>query len=205
MTKYGDEKFIYKIAQEQSQDQGEDVHNDIKNGYAMIREERKEFSERCVVEDWLYMTIPSDFVLMPEEDAIIKYPNRNRPHIIFTNEYGSTNITFTFSKDKLTDDKIEEAKSYLEQTIIKMTAVEKMISSYIIEENIKIGCFNYISPAFGADIYNLMFIFPLEGKFVVGNFNCLHLDKAAWSEIAEQMIRSIRVPEQQGRLDNGRK
>jgi hypothetical protein len=195
MAKYGDENFIYRMAHEPLPEQEVETENDIMDGYITIRDERIPFNERCIVKDWLYMTIPTDFVLMSEEGAKIKYPNVNRPHIIYTNEDGTTNITFTFSKDKLTNDKIEEAKSYLEQTITGLNPARKIISSAVLEAGIKIGYFDFMSPAIGCEIYNLMFIFPLDGQFVVGCFNCLPFDKIKWSEAAVQMLSTIRVPD----------
>ena len=194
-SKHGDEDFIYAIANEQNDGAGEETPNDITNGYAHFRGERVEFSERCVVEDWLYVTIPTDFALMTKEAAELKYPDINRPHFIYTNEDGSTNITFTFTEDKLADDKVEEARDFLAKTISDLNPARKTTKSGVIEAGVKIGYFDFMSPALGCVIYNKMFVFPVDGQFVLGCFNCLEFDKAAWADVAEQMIASVRVPE----------
>jgi hypothetical protein len=116
-----------------------------------------------------------------------------RPHIIFSNDDGSTNITFTFTADVLTNEMIDEVKSSLEQTITKMTAVDTIISSSVIDHEQKIGYFDFISPAIDGDVYTIMFIFSLDEQLILGAFNCLHFDMASWTEVVVQMLKSIRV------------
>jgi len=118
MTEYGDEEFIYAMAQMEKHDQDDEIPNDINNGYVVIEDTRIPFSECAIIKDRLYMTIPADFELMPLELAKVKYPNENRPHITFTNKDGSININYTLTKDKLKNEDVEEAKDYMQQVIV---------------------------------------------------------------------------------------
>jgi len=190
---YGDEEFIYDIAAKNSQNQSDEIQNNIKNGYIIIDNKRINFSEREVIKDRLIMTIPSDFELMPQELAEFKYPSKNRPHIIFTDVEGEININFTLTTDKLENEGIEDAKEYLKQVIIKMNPSSRIKKNDVIEEDLRIGYFDYVSPAIDSDIYNLIFIFSLDKQLILGAFNSLHLDMAKWQEAAIQMVRSLRV------------
>jgi hypothetical protein len=190
MAAYGDEKFIYRLTQETSETQ----ENDIKNGFAIIDDVRIAFCEREIVKDKLFMTIPVDFELMSTEMAKIKYPNENRPQIIYTDEEGAITVNFTLMDAELTDEEITEASQALQQVIQRTNPLVKIISNNVITANgISIGHFDFVSPAIDDDVYNKMFIFPIDGQFTLGSFNCLHIDMVRWIDIVEQMLFSIRL------------
>ena len=190
---YGDEDFIYEMARKKLPEQDDDIQNDINDGYVVIRGSNIPFDEREIIENRLFMTVPTEFALLPQELAKTKYPNENRPDIIFSNEIGSINITFSLTGDPLKDDDVKGTGEHLQQIIIKMNPSCGIISSEVIEENVRIGYFDFISPAIDGEIYNLMFIFSLEGEFILGTFNCMHQDMNNWQEIAIQMLGSIRA------------
>jgi len=81
----------------------------------------------------------------------------------------------------------------LRERWVKMNPSGKIISSSVIEAETRIGHFDFVSPAIDGEIYNLMFVFSLDGQFILGTFNCMHFDMACWLEVAGQMLRSIRV------------
>lgn len=193
MPQYGDEKYIYAMALMEAEDRNEDIPNDINNGYVVIEDNSIPFNERVIIEKRLYMIIPADFELMPIEIAEIKYPNEGRPDIIFSNEDGSININFKLIEDKLKARDVKTVKDLLQQEMVEKNTECKMVSSAVIEGDTRIGYFDFISPAFDGDIYNLMFLFPLDEQIVLGSFNCMHFDMAGWLEIAVQMLRSIRT------------
>ena len=193
MPQYGDEAFIYEMAQRKSQTPEVEIVNDINDGYIVINDERIPFSEREIIKKRLYMTIPSAFALMSTELAKFKYPDTNRPNIIFTNEEGSININFSLTKDKLENEWVEEARDFLQEVIIKMNPSCEIISSGIIDGETRIGYFDFVSPTIDGEVYNLMFLFALDGQFVLGTFNCTKADMNDWVEIAGQMVRSMRV------------
>ena len=197
MPKYGDEAFIYAMArmeEEQGSDEPEDVIiNDINNGFVTIDDIEIPFRERAIIENKLYMTIPSDYVLMPQELANIKYPSENKPDIIFMNEDGLINISFKLIGIKLDNKDVETVTDLTRQGIVDGNPACKIISSAIIDEELQIGYFDFVSPVGDSMIYNLMFLFALEENIVLGSFNCVYYDRAMWLEIAVQTLRSIRA------------
>jgi hypothetical protein len=195
MPQYGDVENTYIMAytKQPKQAENEEIQTDIRDGYAFISGLHVPFSEREIIANKLYMTIPDHFSLMTEELAILKYPNKNRPHMIFADEEGEVSVSFTLTSDKLNNNDIEDAVDFLVQVIQKMTPKSVISRDFFIKGKTRIGCFDYISTAIDSEIYNLIFIFPLEGQFILGAFNCLHLVKARWQDVADQMVRSIRV------------
>jgi hypothetical protein len=192
MLQHGDEAFIYAKAQQEAQSRDDKIQNDIKNGYIIMEDKHVPFSEREIIAGMLYMTMPSAFLLMPEELVKLKYLGEKGPDNIYTNEEGSINISFSFTGDMLKSEEIEEAKDSLQQVIVKMTPSGKIISSAIIEGEIRIGHFDFISPAVDGEVYNLMFLFSLYERFVLGTFNCMRSDMSGWQEAVGQMLHSIR-------------
>ena len=51
--------------------------------------------------------------------------------------------------------------------------------------------------AIDADIFNIMFITPLEGKMLYGSFNCILGMQDEWEKIAMYCIRTIKKVEEE--------
>jgi len=192
MEQYGDEAFIYVMAHRSTKSQSYEIQNDINNGYIVIRDKTINFSKREIVKDKLYMTLPSNFKIMLPRAARFKYPGKNRPHLILTDESGSINIHFTFTKDQLKDEDTELARDCIAQAITTANPERSIISSSVIWEETHVAYFDFICPVSNGEVYNLVFTFSLDEQLVLGNFNCLHFDKARWQDISIQMLRTIR-------------
>ena len=55
----------------------------------------------------------------------------------------------------------------------------------------------YETMAIDADIFNIMFITPLEGKMLYGSFNCILGMQDEWEKIAMYCIRTIKKVEEE--------
>ncbi|MCL1810053.1 MAG: hypothetical protein FWG42_09865 [Clostridiales bacterium] len=179
---YGDEEFICEIVGAEQENQGE--------------EDSIVLGERCIIEGRLYMLIPEDFVMMPPEIAEIKYPSESRPDITYTDSEGTTTISFILTRDKLKSEDIEAAMEYLQKVFTRVHPARGILSSDIIEGELRVGHFDFISPAIDGEIYNLVFIFSLDGRLAFGAFSCLHLDMATWLETAVQIASTVRIAHQ---------
>ena len=100
--------------------------------------------------------------------------------------------------DKLENEDVKDAMECLQQVIIKMNPSCEIISSAIVEAETMVGHFDFISPVIDGSMYNLMFIFSLDGKFALGSFNCTRFDMENWLEIAAQMLNRARVVQGKG-------
>ena len=70
--------------------------------------------------------------------------------------------------------------------------------NYNMNDGGKIAWLAYETMAIDADIFNIMFITPLEGKLLYGSFNCILGMQDEWEEIAMYCIRTItKVEEEQ--------
>lgn len=156
-----------------------------------------EFEEKDFFDKKFKMYIPKDFEDMAENIKEIKYPSSNRPQIIKTDETGSINVTFSLIDNDLCEEWIEELKDGM-KNIIKKTNPSNVFFTDGVEkvEDKNIGYFEFKSSALDDFIYNLMFLFELEGKTIMGTFCCLYSEHPDWRDIAFQMVKTIRVIKQ---------
>jgi len=191
---YGDESLIYALSLMESENRRvAEIPNDISNGFVVIDDVRIPFSDREILENKLYMAMPSEFEIMPIEQAKIKYPSEDRPNVIFTNADGSMNIGFTFTKDCLGDGETADTRDFLQAFVAKTNPSVTIISSDAVEGEMGIAYFDFISTVPDGEVYNLFFLFTMDRRLVLGTFNCSHFYKARWRDVVAQMLRSVRM------------
>ena len=141
----------------------------------------------------MQMRIPESFTDMPLEIAKIKYPAEQRPKIIKMNEDGSINITLGLYPEMLKKEAVQECIDTLQTVIERMNPANRFFEKQVImEEKLTVGYFDYKSNALDSDLYNMMFVTPINGKTMLGTFNCKMSDKDDWSILVVQMIMSIK-------------
>ena len=171
----------------------EKYNHDINSGYVIINEEKLGFSKRDIFEGIVFMTMPNSFELMPIKQAMAKYPSYDRPGVIFTNPETNINVTLSYQRNEpLENDGVEELKNSIQDSILEELPKLKIIESNVISVNeLNIAYFDFIASVSRSQVYNLIYIFSLEGVLVIGSFNCLKEDMVSWKEIFFQMIHSI--------------
>ena len=173
--------------------------NDIKNGYAILNGSKVQFSERCIIEDKLYITIPSDFEALPSKVFEMEFPDEKIPDIILADKKETTAMLFSFSEKKIQADGVENAINVMIKGIREINPSFKTITTSTIDtEEVRIGYFDYVgidneTADNNEEFYNLMFIFPLDGHLVSGSFSYFRENFGEWLEVSKQMICSIRI------------
>lgn len=194
MEKYGDEDFIQFLKQSRE----ESRNRNIKEGSVWIDGRDAVFHEREVIKKQLWMWMPDEFALMSQEMARLKYPNENRPEIIYTSEDSTVNITFSKKKEKLNPGEEEQVRDDIELLILRLYpsagTIEKQTALAV--QN-RIAWFDFISPAIDMDVYNLMFFTSLKGTLLMGACNCLSGEQGHWKDVFLQMLASLRTAQQQ--------
>lgn len=185
-----DEKILELIKAEKKQRE----KRNIKDGAIKVKDKLYEFEEEKFFDDKLIMTIPKDFVDMPEEIKAIKYPYIQRPEIIKTDSKGSIDITFNRIDQALTEDTVKELTKGMKDVTKKLNPSNLIFSQEMKKANGKnVGYIEFKSPALDGFIYNIMFFLEFEEKTLMGKFACLYEEHKDWRYIAFQMIESIRV------------
>lgn len=151
-----------------------------------------EFERQYFFEDNFSLFMPVSFIDMPEEIAKIKYPSVDRPQIIKTSEDGGINLTFSTFKQMLNSEDVEDYIKGLQSTIKHMQPANVFFQHKVITlDTTTVSWFDFKGYAFDDQVYNFMYVVPIENGIVLGNFNCLFSLYNVWKPIVLQMLDTI--------------
>jgi len=191
-NKFGDEEFIYEKSMEAEPPPKHE--NNINDGFIIINFEKIPFKRRLLLDKKISVIMPEAFELMSKEHAEIKYPSVNRPDFIYTNEKTTINFMLTHRNDKVPNEEIPKMKDVVQALVMKLYPSSSVIESETIEISGKnLSYFDFMTPTLGADMYNLSFIFSLEGRAVLGACSCPENDMDDWKPVFLQMLGSIEI------------
>lgn len=183
---YTDEVFIRAMNKHKAEQQG-DIYSSV-----FIREEIFEFERQMLFQEKMSIMLPKKFFDMPLELAKIKYPMEQRPQIIKTNEIGDINFTFSLLEEKLENNQVEKVKDGLVLILKRAYPANIFYENKIEKKKDKIiGWFDFKSHGIDQKLYNLMYLLPIEGKFLHGIFNCPLSEVDLWKPVVLQVIHSI--------------
>ncbi len=189
MEKYGDEGFIRLLREGQE----ESRNKDIKKGSVFAGDYELIFKEREIIKGRLWMWMPKEFTILNKEMARIKYPNENRPDIIYTNPQTTVNISISYKKDKMMAGQESEVRDSILEVVQSMYPGAIIDADAAESDESQAAWFDFVTPAIDAQIYNLMFFTSLRGKLLQGSCNCLSQDQNDWKGLFVQMLKTIRM------------
>lgn len=162
-----------------------------------IKDQWIEFEERSFVEDNITMMIPKEFELMEPEKVKLKYPMEQRPGTILTDHSGTVNLLFNYMEDKMTDQETEMVRDRLFGIMRRVNQGIKVQSTgteVISGKNVAYAEFS--NPVMDGKLYNLLFFLEINGRICMGIFNCRTKELKYWQNAAFEMMRSIRISNQ---------
>ena len=150
-------------------------------------------TRKKVLSNKLSLLMPNNFKLMGRALLEKKYPSEGRrPTEVYTNENASINIAFNHTQNKATLDQLPEIESVLEKQFqnpsvsFEKSEIRKINGrDFILIE--------FVSPAVDTQIYNLMFITSVEGRLLMGTFNCTENQRTNWESKAKEIVSSVIV------------
>jgi len=153
-----------------------------------------DFEERTLVEGKITMMVPKEFTEMDMAIAKIKYPSEERPETILTDGNGATNIMFSYMEDTMVNEESEEVRDQLLAIMRRVNPGIKPLSTgmeVISDKNV--AYVEFSNPAIDGKLYNLMFFLELNGRTLMGSFNCFSKAMKYWKKPALEMMQSIQV------------
>lgn len=152
------------------------------------------FERQFFAADSVSMMVPNHFVEMTKEEAKIKYPSEYRPERIMTDDTGTINLMFQYMEGE-TDP--ETMAAFRNRVFGLMKYANPGIKEREIGETYadghRIAYVEFTSQALGGKLYNLMFYISVNGKPLMGNFNCMTKDVKYWQPVAREMMQSLRI------------
>ena len=155
------------------------------------------FERRLFPENAVSIMLPEKFVPMSDETVRIKYPSEHRPDTILTDETGTINFLLQYMDGNVDDTTIDTFRNQI-FGLMKYAnpgIKEREIGEVDIEK-IHIAYVEFSNNAIGGKLYNLMFYLNVNGKPLMGSFNCLTKDMKYWRPVAVEMMQSIRLIEE---------
>lgn len=162
--------------------------------FITVGEETIPVEEKRLLDDRVRIRLPRTFTLMSPQVAAIKYPSERRPQVIYTNQTASINVAFTYTDSKLVDsaDQLQAFMDVMKQVLRKTQPLARWQEEGIREIAGKnVGFFEFITPAFDVDIYNLISFVSLQGRALLCTFNCTEQELADWKLAAWGMMDSL--------------
>jgi hypothetical protein len=199
-----DEKVIELINQREiEKDQKlreEQISQSIQMGSLEMKGQIIIFEERKLLDDKIALRLPKDFGIMPPETVALKYPAERRPGLVFTNEAGAVNITFSHTQTTLENDGVQRFRDYVIQTIRKMQPAVEWVADGLKNKNEKnIGYFEFIAPALDTNIYNFLSVTELDKQALIINLNCPEEEMDEWRPIAKGILDTLATIEGGGK------
>lgn len=137
--------------------------------------------------------IPEEFIDMPMEIQLMKFPSVSRPQRIFTSLDSSVNFTFSLVEQYISDEQIEVLAKQMKEIIRKSNP-----AAVFYQEKIELlACGHIISmfefKNFGVDeqMYNMVCFTPLSCGTLHGTFICLDRDSGEWKDMAWEAFKTI--------------
>ncbi|KZE70933.1 hypothetical protein [Paenibacillus jamilae] len=149
-------------------------------------------TERLLLNERITMTMPKTFKKMEEEDALLKYPSCHRPELIFTNDMGTTNLTFNHTSSDLSESEVELFKNEMVHTLKNTEKLMEWYGDGIIRiQNQLAGFCEFITPTLSVPLYNLACFVTLEERALIITFNCMKEEVKLWRPLAKGMMGSL--------------
>ncbi|TCO68976.1 hypothetical protein [Marinisporobacter balticus] len=189
------EEIIKKIKESKSEDSKNiyNIENDIQDGFVIVKYKKLEVEERELLDGDILMFMPTEFEIMDEELAEIKYPGEDKPDYIYTNEDTTVNLTFSIEEGEINNEEIEEVRDILAKQMQKLYPASKIEDSETLQLDEKsISYFSFDVPLLDGDLYNFMFFMEIKGELLMGTFNSSVYQKKEWKPILKQMLMTIK-------------
>lgn len=164
-------------------------YNSLETGM-YIKDRLIHFQETHVLGNKVSVMLPEGLADMPQGMAKIKYPSEQRPQVIKTSEDGTVNFTFSLYDTEFNERQIEDALGQFKAVIRKVNPAF-IFYDFVVESDKALGWFDFKSYGLDEQIYNVMYILPVEGKLMHGIFNCLYKDILEWKEAVHQIMMSV--------------
>ena len=177
---------------EQEEEQGDLQEVNLYQDFITIDDEQVQVKDQSLLDGKMTLRMPNLFSIMSIEVASLKYPSERRPNPIYTDESSTINLAFNLTPHRLE----EQGVAAFQENMIDILEQAQPAADWL-DTDIKtihdktVGFLEVITPAIDGDIFNLMFFASIEGRALIGTFNCLEDDLETWRPIARAMMDSV--------------
>lgn len=150
------------------------------------------FEKNVLFDGRMEMFLPEEFDDMPREMLQKKYPSELRPQIVKTNVSGDINFTFSLLETKVGYEQLSDTVSDYMSVIRRLQPGNLFFDKGTLM-TVNTGCAwtEFSSYAINEDLYNMLFLSVIEGKLMLGMFNCPLSQGSDWKSFRNQILGTI--------------
>lgn len=170
-----------------------------------VKESLIQFKRVYLEEIGVTITLPINFVTMPDSIKKVKYPVESRPSLVKTSLDTGVNFTFTRVFQRLGEKQLSLASKQMRMIIQRIDPANIFFEEgqEVTDFYYPICWFDYKSYALDDQIYNFMYLMLLSEEIILhGCFNCKFDDGEEWKQIVSQVIKTIAIGDQTGGCKN---
>lgn len=167
-------------------------YKDIKGEGVFINDQLVKFCLRNI-NNGTALYLPEDFIDMPEEIKLMKYPSVNRPQRIITSLDSSVNFVFSLVEQQMSDDQIKSLTDQMKELIHKSnpSVVFYREDREILDAGRPVFMFDFKSFGIDEQMYNMVCYTSLSCGVLHGTFICLDRDSENWKDMAWEAFQTI--------------
>ena len=153
-----------------------------------------ELELKSLLDDKIEIKIPKDFEIMTEEMMKVKYPSKQRPNLVYTNDMASVNLGINHTASTADQTMIPAYGEALKGSLEKAHAGSVTRDHGVKEVNgRKVAYIKIVTPAVDTKIFNYMVLTDLENRLLICSFNCKLEDEKKWAAKADEIMNSLKV------------
>lgn len=138
--------------------------------------------------------LPDTFRDMEPDEARKKYFSEQRPEIIKTNEDGTVNFTFSLVDKEIDKDQLEAIIDDFYQVLKRFQPMSVCLETGSeLEELVPFAWMEFVSNALDENLYNMLTIYPMRKKLLMGMFNCPFQERTNWIHCIAQIRKSVLI------------
>ena len=138
----------------------------------------------------LRLSVPDYFTEMSSAMKHSKYPRGNSPDVVYTDEDGAVNVALNYTAAAMLDNDIATMQNRLLQQLQAANSIDLTTRTETINGS-EFAVFEFMSQAIDTRVYNLMFLTELDGRMLLGTFNCTEALKGEWQPRAKEILASV--------------
>jgi len=150
-------------------------------------------TKRKVLSGKISILIPKSFELMSQQDLLTYYPlEDNRPTELYSNEATNVSLSFNHTKTEANSESLANVQVALEKTFdTPETAILK--SGMVTINDNEFYVIELIMKDAETDVYNIIFATILEGRLLIGGYDCQKIMYDEYKDFGKEILKSIEI------------
>ena len=151
-------------------------------------------TERSILDGKASIAVPATFSLMSDEMRKIKYPNENRPAVVYTDERGAVNVAVNLTALSVSPDQLDATHETVVTNFRNLYPSAAWYESRLFErEGHRFFAIDLMTPAIDTEVRNMMLGTSCGGRLLVVSFNVMRELAPAWIETGQKILSSLKI------------